>query len=149
MGRVGEGGIGGRGVAVLHLRGDVAGRGGPDQRRALGRRLGQFGDDGQVFVVDDDGFQRVFRLFGGFGDQRDHRLADEADDVVGERRAQRRGPRRTVGALEHRRQRQRLHPGGDQIGAGQDRDDARHRAAAVASMETMRACACGERRKDR
>jgi hypothetical protein len=39
---------------------------------------------------------------------------------------QRRRTRRAVGALEHRRQLQRLHPGRDKTGTGQDGENTRH-----------------------
>ena len=129
MSRAGKRGVTRRRVAVLHLRRDVSGRRRPNQRRALGGRLGQFGDDGQVFILDDDGFQCILRLFGRFGDQRDHRLPHETDNAVRERWPQRCGSRRAVRALEHRRHRQRLYPGGDQIGPGQNPHDARHRGS--------------------
>ena len=111
---------------MLHLRRDVAGRGGPDQRRARGRRLPHVRHHWQFVILDDDGFQRVLRLLRRLGDQRDDLLTDETDGFVRQSVTQRRRTRRAVRALEDRRQLQRLHPGRDQIGTRQDRQDARH-----------------------
>ena len=122
-----ERGLARRGIAVHHLRGDVAGGGRPDQRRAVGHRLVQADDDGQVFVFDGNRFQRVLRLLRRFGDDRHDGFADEAHHAVGQRRAQRRGAGRAVRALEDRRHRHRLHAGGHEVGAGQDQEHARHR----------------------
>jgi hypothetical protein len=82
MGGPGEGRVGGRGVAMFHLRGDVAGRRRPDQRRARRGRLPEFGHHRQFVILNDDGFERILRLLGRLGDQRDNLLADEAHDFV-------------------------------------------------------------------
>ena len=127
----GERGIARSGVAVLHLSGDVAGGGRPDQRRALGNSLSEFGDDGQVVVLDDDGFQGVLRLFLGLGDQGNHGFANEADSFVRKRAAKRRSAGRAVRALEDRRKGNRINPGGGEIGPCQHGKHARHRGGGL------------------
>ena len=127
VGGAGEGGVRGGGVAVLHLGGDVAGGFGPNLRGVRGDGGGQGGNDGQVIVVDFDRLQRVLGLFQRVGDHGGDGLADEANGVDGQGRAQRGGAGRAVRALEDRRQRQRLHASGDQIRARQHDVNARHR----------------------
>ena len=126
VGGGGEGGVEGGGVAVLHLGGDVAGGGGPDERRAGGGGLLQFGDDWQFVIVDEDGFERVLGLFGGFGDQRDHGLPHETDGFVGEGGTQRGGAGGAVGSGENGSQRQRLDAGRDEVGSGDYGENAWH-----------------------
>ena len=117
MGGGGESGVTGLRIAVLHQGGDVAGGFRPDQRRALGDGLGEFGDDGQFLVVHHDRFQGVLGLLRGLGDDRDDFLAHEADHVHGEGGAQRRRAGGAVRAREHGGQRHGLDAGGDEVRA--------------------------------
>ena len=122
----GERRVAGGRIAVLHPGGDVVGGVRPDQRRAFGNGVGQRGDDRKFVVFDNDGFKRIPGLVRRFGDQRDNLLADETDDIDRQRRSQGRGGRRAVGALEHGRQRQRFDPGGHEVLASVNGENARH-----------------------
>ncbi len=109
MRRLGEGGIRRRLVAVLHLRRDVAGGVGPDERGARGGRRRQLGHRGQLLVRYLDRLERILRLGARLGDERGDAFADEAHDALRQRRPQRRRAGRAVGAREDRRDGQGLH----------------------------------------
>ena len=97
------------------------------QRRARRRRLGDGGDGGERIVLDDDAVEGVLRLVAGQGDDGGDRLADEAHGLVRQRAPRRRGRGLAIGTLEDVEDRDRLHAGLDEIGAGEDGDDAGHR----------------------
>ena len=122
-----EGGVGGGGVAVPGLGHPVVAGRVPDPRRAVGERIGDRHDRGQVLVVDDDRIAGVARGVARLGDDGDDRLAGEAHGVGGERLQRCHRRRLAVGARERAGRGHRLHAGGDEVGAGVDGDDARHR----------------------
>ena len=123
-----ERGLGLLDLSVARLARDVAGRGRPHERRAGLQRIVDVGHAGQRLVVDDDRLGGIARLVAGLGDDRRDRFADEAHGVDRERVLRRRGGLRSVGALEVGRLQQRLDAGANELLAGDDRDDARHRS---------------------
>ena len=87
--RGGERRIGRRGVADLPVEDAVRRRLVPDLGRALGDRGFDVVDDGEVIVVDLDGFGGVACLPPRFGDDEGDAVADEAHGIVGEQPARR------------------------------------------------------------
>lgn len=69
-------------------------------------------------VLYDNRLERILGLFGRLGSKRNNGLAYRANDFMRQGVTQRRGARQDVGALEHRRQRERLDPSDDKIRAG-------------------------------
>ena len=147
MRRRGERGVGRRGVAVLHLRRDVAGRRRPDQRRARGGRLRQFRHHRQFVILDHDGLERVLRLFGGLGDQRDHRSPTKR--TISCARPGRSGvaPGEPSGRVNIGASGSGFTPAATRSAPVKTASTPGIAAAAVTSIETIRACACGDRRK--
>ncbi len=126
--RLRKGGVALHGIAVARLAGEVAGRGRPDQRSPVGKRIGDGRDRGQRGVADVDRLGGVARLLAGFGHHRSHGLADVAHDVDRQCMLRRRLGPAAAGALEVPRLRQRLDPGGHQFRAGDDGQHAGQRA---------------------
>ncbi len=117
--------------------------GAPARHRGVG-----VGHRRQRIVADVDRLDRVARLLRALRDHRGHRFADEAHGSDGQRVSRRRRRRRAVGALEVGRQRQRLdacRAPGPRRSRSRSRPACRQRPACRSSA--MRACGCGERRK--
>ena len=92
--------------------------------RLIGSRIGRFDDDRQVFVFDLDQLGGVLRLIFRLGDDQSHRLADEANAFMRQRRPERIAQRAAADALEESHCRRALPPGCDDIGAGEDTENA-------------------------
>ncbi len=128
MGGVGEGLLHLLGVAEMIVERDVVGHVVEELRRAGLHRLARLGDRGEGLDVEHDRFRGLLRLDRGLGDHAGDGVADEADLVDRERRAERLLHRRAVAVLERRHAFEPAIAGGLQVGAGIDREHAGHRA---------------------
>ncbi len=116
------------GVAVTHLGSDVVGGLRRHRRGARSRRGHDVDDRGQFLELDADRLQRIACRVPRLGDHRRDRLADVANELVRERTARRTHRRPAVGAAKVGRRRYRLDARAGELGAGVDREHARHGA---------------------
>ena len=124
MGGGGEAGLGRGAVAALEAEDGVAGRLGPELRRAGGQRRAAVHHGGQGLVADLDRLGGVARLGGGLGDDEGDGLAHMADGIGGQRMAggdDDRGDGRHHGGAG-----QRADALGGEVGMGQHQADAGH-----------------------
>ena len=115
------------GIAIAHRRHDIVGCFGPHRRRAGLGRLDRIDHRRQHLIFDRDRLGRALRRDPRGRHDGGDRLAGKAHDLMGQQPARRHRHRRAVGAREHQQRRQRADVVGDQIGAGVDRLDTRHR----------------------
>jgi hypothetical protein len=126
-GRPADGGIDRGGVAQMPVVADIAGRLGPDLRRA-GLQRGDDIDDRRLdCVVDDDLLGRVARRCQAVGDDHRDRVADMADTLDRQHRMRRLLHRRAVLRIDQPAAGQAADPLGRQVLAGEHRDDAGRR----------------------
>ena len=114
-------------IAIAHRGGDIVGRLGPYRRRARLDRRDGIDHRGQHFIFDRDRFGRALRRDPRRRHHGRDRFAGKAHDLMRQQPARRRRHRRAVGPLENQQRRQGADIVGDQVGAGIDRFDTRHR----------------------
>ena len=150
VGRRREGGVDLGGVAEMVVEDDVRGELVVEERRAGRRRLARVGDRRQFLDLDRHRLGGVARLRRRLGDDAGDRLADIAHAVARQRRMRRLRHRRAVAILELEHRLHRTEPGRREIGAGVDREHARH--GAWRSRSRCPGCGrahtgCGRRRR--
>ncbi len=115
------------GIAIAHGGDDIVGRIGPHGRCAGLDRLERIDHRRQHLVIDLDRFGRGLRQHPRGRDHSRDRLAGEAHDFMGEQTPRRHRHRLAVRPLEDRQRRDGADIVLDQVGAGVDRLDTRHR----------------------
>ena len=119
--------VGRRLVALLEDEADIVRALVPDGGRAVLQRVRGVRDRGQGLVVDLDQLGGVARLGVGLGDHEGGVVADQADAVLAQRRVGRREHGRAVGLVARHGAGNVAEPGGRDIDAGIDRENARRR----------------------
>ena len=125
MCRLGEGLVGGLGIARLeHVR-DVVGAFVPDRGRTRRDGLCRVGHRGQRLVVDLEALGRILGLPNRFGDHQRHRVADVADPAAGQSGVGTREQRRAVRPLARQVDLHRAQSVASHVVAGVDSQHAR------------------------
>ena len=149
-----EGAVGRRGIAETRIDQDIVRHFVPDRRRAGLHGVFGMQHEGQFVVDDGERLGGIERLRLGFRDHHGDGFADMARFVGGQQQmradedlaAAGRGELHVVARFRQRIVADGAEAVGGAIGAGEDAEHAGHRSVPRAlSIDTMRACACGER----
>lgn len=120
------------GIAVSHRTDDVVGRLRPHHGSTRLDSLDRIDHRRLNVVLDRDRFGRALRLSARGRHHRGHGFAGVAHDLMGEQPARRHRHRLAVGALEDAQGRNGADVVLDEVGAGVDRGNARHRCRGAA-----------------